>query len=214
MSGMYHVFAYWRSGGYLLAPLGVVCFGILLLVIRTQALARRLLREGSELQAWLQDCRESMDAAMLQACLPRSAFAAVFHSALAAIRHAGQHPLDACLASENVALRLLRRDMILLVALTAAAPLLGLLGTVGGMIATFEAVSVVSGQTGSRVAGGISQALITTQFGLVIAMPGVFGLAHLRQLTRDVQLMLGDCRAHTVALLADHPRAGLARGAA
>lgn len=52
------------------------------------------------------------------------------------------------------------------------APLLGLLGTVSGMIQTFSALAEGAGGEAS-VAAGISEALLTTQLGLVIAVPGV-----------------------------------------
>ena len=59
--------------------------------------------------------------------------------------------------------------------LIAAAPLLGLLGTVIGMLGTFAAISHGGGaETASMVAAGISTALITTQTGLFIALPGIF----------------------------------------
>jgi biopolymer transport protein ExbB len=66
----------------------------------------------------------------------------------------------------------------LLHALVAAAPLLGLLGTVSGMIETFASLHGASGHIGAHasehtVAGGISIALITTQLGLVIGIPGL-----------------------------------------
>jgi len=72
-------------------------------------------------------------------------------------------------------------------ALVTVAPLLGLLGTVLGMITTFNAVAVGSEATGRQVASGISQALITTQAGLVSALAGTFGLAHLFRLYRRLQ---------------------------
>lgn len=54
-----------------------------------------------------------------------------------------------------------------------AAPLTGLLGTVIGMLSTFKGLAISSGgQTVNMVADGISEALITTQLGLVIAIPG------------------------------------------
>lgn len=63
----------------------------------------------------------------------------------------------------------------------SAAPLLGLLGTVTGMLATFSALASGSGgeKTMELVAKGISEALITTETGLVIALPGVFFLYQL-----------------------------------
>ena len=187
----------------LLIPLALVSFFILLFVVRTQQAARNLLRHGQQLQDWLAEHGERHDARSLHEQLPENAFSCVFHAALRHMLDSGSAALEAIEIQENDAMQFLRRDFLFLTALTASAPLLGLLGTVGGMITTFDAVSQVTGQTGTRVAGGISRALITTQFGLVVAMPGVFGLAHVRQLTRDVQLLLGDCRAHIVALLAE-----------
>lgn len=51
------------------------------------------------------------------------------------------------------------------------APLLGLLGTVTGMVETFEVITVYGNQNPVLMADGISEALITTQSGLVIAFP-------------------------------------------
>jgi biopolymer transport protein ExbB len=58
--------------------------------------------------------------------------------------------------------------------LVMIAPLIGLLGTVIGMIETFDSLASMSlfSQSGG-IAGGISQALFTTQLGLVVAVPGV-----------------------------------------
>jgi biopolymer transport protein ExbB len=60
--------------------------------------------------------------------------------------------------------------------LSAVAPILGLLGTVTGIIATFDMITVVGGGKPRLLAGGISEALITTAAGLIIAIPGL--LAH------------------------------------
>ena len=57
--------------------------------------------------------------------------------------------------------------------LSKAAPLLGLLGTVCGMISTFEVISVFGTGEAKSLAGGISEALITTQTGLLVAVPGL-----------------------------------------
>ncbi len=68
------------------------------------------------------------------------------------------------------------RDLRLMKVCVGAAPLVGLLGTVTGMLATFAALATGSGgdKTMGLVAGGISEALITTETGLVIALPGLF----------------------------------------
>ncbi|MGJ3242801.1 MAG: MotA/TolQ/ExbB proton channel family protein [Opitutales bacterium] len=64
-----------------------------------------------------------------------------------------------------------RRIMFLSV-LVSVAPLMGLLGTVMGMLATFEGLTKNIGRTIDLIAAGISEALITTQTGLIIAIPG------------------------------------------
>ena len=59
--------------------------------------------------------------------------------------------------------------------LVGAAPLMGLLGTVMGMLQTFFGISTAGGgETAGVVAAGISEALVTTQTGLTIALPGLF----------------------------------------
>ena len=55
--------------------------------------------------------------------------------------------------------------------LAATSPLLGLLGTVTGMIITFQAISLFGTGDPKLMAGGISQALVTTVLGLVVAIP-------------------------------------------
>lgn len=69
-----------------------------------------------------------------------------------------------------------KRELRVMKVCVSAAPLLGLLGTVTGMLATFSALASGSGgdKTMALVAAGISEALVTTETGLVIALPGVF----------------------------------------
>jgi biopolymer transport protein ExbB len=75
------------------------------------------------------------------------------------------------------------REAQLLRAMVAAAPLLGLLGTVKGMIETFWGLSVRGGGAMELFSSGISEALLTTQMGLIVAVPGLIGLhAVLRRL--------------------------------
>jgi biopolymer transport protein ExbB len=68
------------------------------------------------------------------------------------------------------------RDLRFMKRAVSTAPLLGLLGTVMGMLTTFKALASGSGgqKTMDLVAGGISEALITTETGLIIALLGLF----------------------------------------
>lgn len=75
--------------------------------------------------------------------------------------------------------------------IVAVAPILGLLGTVDGMIETFDSLGDMSlfAQSGG-IAGGISQALFTTQMGLAVAIPGLIinGFLERRQRTMNLEL--------------------------
>ncbi|MCK4707397.1 MAG: MotA/TolQ/ExbB proton channel family protein, partial [Gammaproteobacteria bacterium] len=68
--------------------------------------------------------------------------------------------------------RLSRRVMLLKI-IAAVAPLMGLLGTVTGMIITFQAITLFGTGDPKLMAGGISQALVTTVLGLCVAIPTV-----------------------------------------
>ena len=67
----------------------------------------------------------------------------------------------------------LERRLSMLGTIATISPLLGLLGTVVGMITAFTGLTESSGANPDLLAAGISQALITTAFGLLIAVPGL-----------------------------------------
>ncbi|HDZ24228.1 MAG TPA: MotA/TolQ/ExbB proton channel family protein [Desulfobacteraceae bacterium] len=73
----------------------------------------------------------------------------------------------------------LKRNLALIAVLAAVAPLLGLLGTVTGMMNTFNVIAVFGTGNARGMASGISEALITTQCGLLVAIPGLFMSAFL-----------------------------------
>tara|TARA_R110000782_G_scaffold44130_3_gene98977 strand:+ start:13 stop:1359 length:1347 start_codon:yes stop_codon:yes gene_type:complete len=79
--------------------------------------------------------------------------------------------LDEAILKETPALE---RWQGLIKLVAAVAPLLGLLGTVTGMIATFQAITLFGTGDPKLMAGGISQALITTVLGLIVAIPLLF----------------------------------------
>lgn len=96
----------------------------------------------------------------------------------------------------------LERFLPTLSILAAIAPLLGLLGTVTGMIDTFQVITLHGTGDPRMMSGGISEALITTQLGLAVAIP-IMAVHHF--LERRVDKILGDmeekCTAFTVAML-------------
>ena len=66
---------------------------------------------------------------------------------------------------------ILERNIGVLLTIANLSPLLGLLGTVSGMIKTFNAISVYGVGGPAPLAGGIAEALITTAAGLIVAIP-------------------------------------------
>jgi biopolymer transport protein ExbB len=62
----------------------------------------------------------------------------------------------------------------MIIVIAAASPLLGLLGTVSGMISTFDVITEHGTGDPRMLSGGISEALITTELGLIVAIPALF----------------------------------------
>ncbi len=83
--------------------------------------------------------------------------------------------------------------------LAAVAPLLGLLGTVVGMIITFTAITIYGAGDPKLMAGGISVALMTTVFGLVAAIPLLLIHAVVSAMARGNQQLLDEQAAGLVA---------------
>ncbi|MCC3861498.1 MotA/TolQ/ExbB proton channel family protein [Pseudemcibacter aquimaris] len=77
-------------------------------------------------------------------------------------------------------LPVLNNRLHFLTILVGVSPLMGLLGTVMGMLSTFSLMNDVGVKKADLMAGGISEALITTQIGLIIAVPALVMLVLLR----------------------------------
>lgn len=84
----------------------------------------------------------------------------------------------------------IERRIPFLAVLITAAPLLGLLGTVAGMLVTFSGMAAGNEAPIDTISSGISTALITTQAGLVIAIPAAFFLALLKRQSETTHLKL------------------------
>jgi len=83
--------------------------------------------------------------------------------------------------------------------LAAVTPLLGLLGTVTGMIATFQAITLFGTGDPKLMAGGISTALITTVLGLVTAIPLLFAYTYISSKAEELVSILEE---QSIGLLA------------
>ncbi|ADT70639.1 MULTISPECIES: MotA/TolQ/ExbB proton channel family protein [unclassified Pseudoalteromonas] len=91
------------------------------------------------------------------------------------------------------------RNLTLIKIISVVAPLLGLLGTVTGMINTFQAITLFGTGDPKLMAGGISQALVTTVLGLVVAIPTVFLYTLLNTRSKGLLLILQEQSAGIIA---------------
>ena len=100
--------------------------------------------------------------------------------------------------------RKLEKHLSMLSILARLAPLMGLLGTVLGMISTFsEIANAQAGVNMNQLAGGIWQALITTAAGLVIAIPALFFLHHFQSRVNAVASALSEAANAMLSLPAE-----------
>jgi biopolymer transport protein ExbB len=83
--------------------------------------------------------------------------------------------------------------------IAASAPMLGLLGTVTGMMSAFSSIAIIDGAArSSQLAGAISEALVTTCLGLIVAIPTLFFISVLRN---RIESILTDAEEITEELL-------------
>ena len=95
---------------------------------------------------------------------------AIFHAGLSRM-HRGLAEVEKAIQNAGaLEMAFLEKNMIWLNTVITIAPMLGFTGTVIGMISAFDAIKAANDISPAVVAGGISQALLTTAFGLVVAM--------------------------------------------
>jgi biopolymer transport protein ExbB len=155
----------WISGGWAMVALalnGLVIFGMGTLIL-AKLWARGLFVSVD--RAWR---RRQAGAAGGRGPVDRLIEGALACRSMADVRHYFE-------AASNDEIRPFERELRVMKVSISTAPLLGLLGTVTGMLTTFSALATGGGgdQTMAMVADGISEALITTETGLVLGLTGL-----------------------------------------
>ncbi|MDA0838592.1 MAG: MotA/TolQ/ExbB proton channel family protein [Planctomycetota bacterium] len=108
------------------------------------------------------------------------------------------------------AMNAVQKRLSILATIGNAAPLFGMSGTVLGMISSFESLSSAAALDASLVAGGISEALITTAAGLLIALAAVIPLNIFTTMSENIELEIEDAASElveTVTMSAIHAAA-------
>jgi biopolymer transport protein ExbB len=90
-------------------------------------------------------------------------------------------------------------ELKVLKGMVAAAPLLGLLGTVRGMVATFSILAAKGTSSIALLSAGISEALVTTQLGLVVALPGIAAIYAISRRLAGLEVALDIVESHLAA---------------
>ncbi len=101
----------------------------------------------------------------------RGPIAAILHAGLMRAPKGPEAVEKAIESAGTIEMSFLQRGLIILASIANVAPLLGFLGTVSGMIHAFEAIAAAEQVSAKLVATGISEALITTATGLIVAIP-------------------------------------------
>lgn len=170
---MEKVLEIWSSGGWVMIPLFLLAVLLYAQAFAIVLFLRRAKLDGTKAVHWREWVRDASQAD------PR-------------VREVIDYTQDGVESSEQVRNRFdeirhrlvsaVDRRRVFVAMLVAAAPLMGLLGTVLGMLQTFFGISTSGGtETAGVVAAGISEALVTTQTGLMIALPGLFLVMYIQR---------------------------------
>jgi biopolymer transport protein ExbB len=96
--------------------------------------------------------------------------ASIFHAGLSRANKGVTYVEKAITTAGSLEMAFLERGMVVLSTVIVLAPMLGFTGTVWGMVGAFDSIKKANDISPAIVAGGISQALLTTLFGLIVAM--------------------------------------------
>lgn len=180
--------AHLKQGGFTMIPLaGVALTALLLAVWKALELSRMRVRADDQVRAVVDSLRRGeTEQARSQARGIRRPLRLLVDD-LITYREAPREHLEEIMGEHVLAsVPYVERNLGALAVLGGVAPLLGLLGTVTGMIHTFQLVTLFGSGDAKLLSGGISEALVTTETGLAIAIPTLLVHAVLSRRARGI----------------------------
>ncbi|AWF83444.1 biopolymer transporter ExbB [Microbulbifer sp. A4B17] len=165
-------------GGWLMLPIVICSLAVIaicverLWTLHSQHIAPSALL--SEVWGWLKN--NQINAEKLKELRDSSLLGKIFAAGLSNSRHGREVMKDSIEETAGQVVHELERFLGVLATIAAVAPLIGLLGTVIGMIDVFSQIVIQGTGNPAALAGGISKALITTAAGLTVAIPAL--MAH------------------------------------
>jgi len=172
-----------RLGGWLMAPIMACSIVACAIIIeRFWSLGRpRVAPPYLLAQVWTWLKNKQLDADRLGRIRRASPLGRILAAGLVAARHGREETGQALENAGTQVVHELERHLNALGTIALIAPLLGLLGTVWGMIQVFDDIMLLGAGNAELLAGGISEALITTAAGLSVAIPSLVFHRHFRR---------------------------------
>ncbi len=177
-----------KAGGPLMWPI-IACSVIAMAIILERLWTyreRRVMPTNLLAQIWKLYQAKELSAAHIATVRKKSPLGRILAAGLANRHHQREVMKEAIEEEGRQVVHELERYLNTLGTIANISPLLGLLGTVIGMIKVFTAITVVGVGDPGQLAGGISEALITTAAGLTIAIPSLIFHRHLRRKIEDL----------------------------
>lgn len=175
-----------KAGGWLMLPL-VLCsiFTVAISIERFIRLRRisvlpksLLIQKNQPLATVINNLKTDTNAS-------QSSLGFIFNEGLDASKNGEQFARAQMEATASREISYLEKNINFLGTLSAAAPLLGLLGTVVGIIESFLVIDLGSNSNPTMMIPGISKALITTAAGMLIAIPALFAYRYFQRLVQE-----------------------------
>lgn len=188
------------AGGWLMVLIVMCSIGVLAICIeRLYTLnAKKIAPPHLLATVWKQLKAGEMDAARLKSLKQSSPLGRILAAGLSNAYHGRDVMKESIQEAASHVVHDLERYLNTLGTIAAVAPLLGLLGTVLGMIRVFAEIMAQGTGNASVLAGGISEALITTAAGLTVAIPA---LAMHRYFTGKIDAIVVELEQETIKLV-------------
>ncbi|HEY9149919.1 MAG: MotA/TolQ/ExbB proton channel family protein [Xanthomonadaceae bacterium] len=171
-----------QAGGWLMLPI-IACSVIALAIIAERLWTlqvRRVLPRHLVAQVWTWDRESGLDQDRLRELRRGSPLGQILAAGLVNRHHSREVMKESIEDTGRQVIHELERYLNTLGTIASITPLLGLLGTVIGMIKVFTAITTMGVGDPAPLAGGISEALITTAAGLSVAIPSLMFYRYLR----------------------------------
>ena len=161
------------DGGWAMYPLlATLVFGLAVIFERFWVLSRASINTRKFLQRIKVALRDEGITTAQEICAStRGPVASIFHAGLVRVDRGLEQVEKAIENAGTIEMSFLEKGLVWLATVANIAPMLGFLGTVSGMIGAFASIAEAGDVNATIVAGGISEALITTATGLAIAIP-------------------------------------------